>query len=52
MSTAPVSVVPEQAPTALSGEVLTRRAVTGVAAAVMVITFAFSLGNVTRSLNF
>jgi hypothetical protein len=48
MSTAPVSVVPEQAPTALSGEVLTRRAVTGVAAAVMVITFAFSLGNVTR----
>jgi hypothetical protein len=48
MSTAPVSVVPEQAPTALSGEVLTRRAVTAVAAAVMVITFAFSLGNVTR----
>ena len=27
---------------------LTRRAVTAVAAAVMVITFAFSLGNVTR----
>ena len=48
MSTAPVSVVPEQAPSALSGEVLTRRAVTAVAAAVMVITFAFSLGNVTR----
>ena len=48
MSTAPVSVVPEQAPAALSGEVLTRRAVTAVAAAVMVITFAFSLGNVTR----
>ena len=48
MSTAPVSVVPEQAPTALSGEVLTRRAVTAVTAAVMVITFAFSLGNVTR----
>jgi hypothetical protein len=48
MSTAPVSVVPEQAPTARSGEVLTRRAVTAVAAAVMVITFAFSLGNVTR----
>ena len=34
MSTAPVSVVPEQAPTALSGEVLTRRAVTAVAAVI------------------
>ncbi len=48
MSTAPVSVVPEQAPFTPSGEVLTRRAVTAVTAAVMVITFAFSLGNVTR----
>jgi hypothetical protein len=32
----------------LSGEALTRRTVTAVAAAVMVMTFAFSLGNVTR----
>jgi hypothetical protein len=48
MSTAPVSVVPGQAPFTPSGEALTRRAVTTVTAAVMVITFAFSLGNVTR----
>ena len=48
MGTAPVSAVPERAPFTLSGEVLTRRAVTAVSAAVMVITFAFSLGNVTR----
>jgi hypothetical protein len=33
MSTAPVSVVPEQAPFTPSGEVLTRRAVTAVTAA-------------------
>ena len=48
MSTAPVSAIPEQAPFTLSGEVLTRRAVTAVTASIMVITFAFSLGNVTR----
>ena len=48
MGKAPVSAAPEQAPFTLSGEVLTRRAVTTVTAAVMVITFAFSLGNVTR----
>jgi hypothetical protein len=48
MSTAPVSVVPEQALFTPSGEALTRRAVTAVTTAVMVITFAFSLGNVTR----
>jgi hypothetical protein len=51
MDKAPVSAVPEQAPFTQSGEVLTRRAVTTVTTvttAVMVITFAFSLGNVTR----
>ena len=54
MSAAPVSVVterapvPGQAPLTPSGEALTRRAVTAVTAAIMVITFAFSLGNVTR----
>jgi hypothetical protein len=48
MSTAPVSVVPGQAPFTPSSEALTRRAVTTVTAAVMAITFAFSLGNVTR----
>ena len=48
MSTAPVSAVAEQAPFTLPGEALTRRAVTAVTASIMVITFAFSLGNVTR----
>jgi hypothetical protein len=48
VSTAPVSAVPEQPSFTPSGELLTRRAVTAVTAAVMVITFAFSLGNVTR----
>jgi hypothetical protein len=32
----------------LPGEALTRRAVTGVTASIVVLTFAFSLGNVTR----
>ena len=32
----------------LPGEVLTRRAVTGITASIVVMTFAFSLGNVTR----
>jgi hypothetical protein len=48
MSTPPVSAVPERGLPKPSGEVLTRRAVTAATAAVMVITFAFSLGNVTR----
>ncbi|HEX3962185.1 MAG TPA: hypothetical protein VHZ03_37080 [Trebonia sp.] len=48
MSTIPVSVIPEQAPFTPHGEALTRRAVTGVTGSIMVITFAFSLGNVTR----
>jgi hypothetical protein len=43
-----VSAFPQHAPFTLSGEVLTRRAVTAVTAAAMVISFAFSLGNVTR----
>jgi hypothetical protein len=48
MGTAPVFAASEQARFTLSGETLTRRAVTAVTAAVMVITFAFSFGNVTR----
>jgi hypothetical protein len=48
MSTAPVSVVTEQAPFTRSGEVLTRRAVSTVTAAIVAMTFAFSLGNVTH----
>jgi hypothetical protein len=32
----------------LAGEALTRRAVTVITAAIVVMTFAFSLGNVTR----
>ena len=32
----------------LPGEVLTRRAVTVITAAIVALTFAFSLGNVTR----
>jgi hypothetical protein len=35
---------------ALPGEALTRRAVTVITAAIMVMAFAFSLGNVTRLL--
>jgi hypothetical protein len=42
------SAVPEQGPLVLPGEALTRRAVTVIAAAIVVMTFAFSLGNVTR----
>jgi hypothetical protein len=46
----PVStpVVPEQGRLAEPGEVLTRRAVTAVTAAIVAMTFAFSLGNVTQ----
>jgi len=36
---------------AAAGEALTRRAVTAISASVVTMTFAFSLGNVTRSLN-
>lgn len=38
----------EEAGRSLPGEALTRRAITAVTAAIVVITFAFSLGNVTR----
>ena len=44
----PAAAVPEQAGLVLPGEVLTRRAVTVITAAIVVMTFAFSLGNVTR----
>jgi hypothetical protein len=46
----PVSTpaVPEQGRLAEPGEALTRRAVTAVTAAIVAMTFAFSLGNVTR----
>jgi hypothetical protein len=40
--------VPEHGRPGLPGETLTRRAVTGITAAIVVMTFAFSLGNVTR----
>ncbi len=39
---------PGQGSSAQPGEVLTRRAVTAVTAAIVVMTFAFSLGNVTQ----
>ncbi len=46
------ATVPPSAPgnseAGLPGEALTRRAVTVIAAAIVVMTFAFSLGNVTR----
>ena len=42
------SAAPEQGPLVLPGEALTRRAVTVIAAAIVMMTFAFSLGNVTR----
>ena len=38
----------EQASPGLPGEVLTRRAVTGITAAIVAMAFAFSLGNVTQ----
>ena len=40
--------VPDHARPALPGEALTRRAVTVISAATVVLTFVFSLGNVTR----
>ena len=42
----------EQGRPALPGEALTRRAITAITAAIVAMTFAFSLGNVTHSLNF
>jgi hypothetical protein len=45
------STVSEQERPGLPGEALTRRAVTAIAAAIMVMTFAFSLGNVTKCLD-
>ena len=46
-ATVPPDVPPEGRPS-LPGEALTRRAVTVITAAIVVMTFAFSLGNVTR----
>ena len=43
-----VSTASKQARLTLSGEALTRRAITVVTAAIVVMSFAFSLGNVTR----
>jgi uncharacterized membrane protein (Fun14 family) len=40
--------LPRQSGQALPGEALTRRAVTVITAAIVVMTFAFSVGNVTR----
>ena len=45
--TTPTATV-SQAPPAQPGEALTRRAVTAVTIAIVLMTFAFSLGNVTR----
>jgi hypothetical protein len=44
----PFPVTPDQSRHGLPGEALTRRAVTVITAAIMVMAFAFSLGNVTR----
>jgi len=43
-------IVPEQTDAALPGEALTRWAITVTAAVIVVMTFAFSLGNVTMLL--
>jgi hypothetical protein len=43
-----VPAAPAQARSALPGEALTRRAITVITAAIVVMSFAFSLGNVTR----
>jgi hypothetical protein len=45
--TSEASASPDQG-AALPGEVLTRRAVTAIAASILVMAFAFSMGNVTR----
>jgi hypothetical protein len=44
----PSTAAASQAPPAHPGEALTRRAVTAVTAAIVLMTFAFSLGNVTQ----
>ena len=46
--TTPTAAVPSKHRPAQPGEALTRRAVTAVTAAIVVMTFAFSLGNVTQ----
>jgi hypothetical protein len=43
-----VPVASEQARLPLPGQALTRRAITVITAAIVAMTFAFSLGNVTR----
>jgi hypothetical protein len=48
VSTAVSAAVPEPGRPVPPGEALTRRAVTVITAAIVVMTFAFSLGNVTR----
>jgi hypothetical protein len=48
MRTTPTATVSKQDRPGLPGEALTRRAVTVITAAIVVITFAFSLGNVTH----
>jgi hypothetical protein len=48
MRTTPIAAVPEPDRVCLPGEVLTRRAITAVTATIVAMTFAFSLGNVTR----
>jgi hypothetical protein len=47
MRTTPTATVSEPGRPGLPGEALTRRAVTVITAAIVVMTFAFSLGNVT-----
>jgi hypothetical protein len=46
--TTPAAIPRQQPLTARSGETLTRQAITAVTAAIVAMTFAFSLGNVTR----
>ena len=48
MTTTITSAAGEQVGLALPAEVLTRRAVTVIAGAIVLMAFAFSLGNVTR----
>jgi hypothetical protein len=51
-TTTPAVAAPGQEGPAPSGEAMTRGAVTTITAAIVVMAFAFSLGNVTRSLNY
>ena len=48
MRTTPAATISEPDRPGLPGEALTRRAVTVITATIVVMTFAFSLGNVTR----